>query len=43
MDQRKHHGKHSVIRNWIKNTMGAVIVVLLIIEILLILAVRSYY
>lgn len=43
MTSKKHHGKHSVVRNWIKNTMGAVIVVLLIIEILLILAVRSYY
>lgn len=40
---KSHHGRHSVKRHWLMNTMGTVLVVLLVIEILLILAVRSYY
>ena len=43
MAVKTHHGRHSVTRHWLKNTMGTVLIVLLIIEILLILAVRSYY
>ena len=43
MAERVHHGRHSVTRHWLINTMGTVLIVLLIIEILLILAVRSYY
>ena len=40
---KTHHGRHSVRRHWLVNTMGTVVIVLLVIEILLILAVRSYY
>ncbi len=40
---KTHHGRHSVKTHWLINTMGTVLVVLLVIEILLILAVRSYY
>jgi len=40
---KKRHGRHSVRRHWLINTIGTVVIVLLIIEILLILAVRSYY
>ncbi len=38
-----HYGRHSVRTHWLMNTMGTVLIVLLLIEILLILAVRSYY
>jgi len=41
--KKVHRGKHSVTGHWLKNTMVAVLIVLLIIEILLVLAVRSYY
>ena len=43
VSNRIHLGRHSVKRHWLINTMGTVLAVLLIIEILLILAVRSYY
>lgn len=43
MAAKAHHGRHSVTRHWLKNTMGTVLIVLLIIEIMLVLAVRSYY
>lgn len=43
MANKFHRGKHTVTKHWLKNTMLAVLIVLLIIEILLVLAVRSYY
>ncbi len=41
--EKNKYGRHSITRHWAVNNLGMVFAVLIIIEILLVLAVRSYY